>query len=131
MPRKYVNPKTIDEELIKNLVDTSPDYTIPGQSGLLPTAEAESVGTPLGEHSKLSAGDIDYRAVFLQENLKTVDRISCHIDRKIKTKLHTVLTRLGDGKMTLYGYIDNILIHHLQTYKDTINDLSKNHSDIL
>ena len=36
-----------------------------------------------------------------------------------------MLIRLGNGKSTLYGYIDNILIHHLESYKDIINDLSK------
>ena len=39
MPRKYVDQKIIDEDLIKKLVDTSPDYTISGQSELLPTKE--------------------------------------------------------------------------------------------
>lgn len=130
MPRKYVNPKTIDEELIKNLVDTSPDYTIPGQSGSLPTAVAENDGAQSGAQFQSSAVNIDYRTVFLRENI-TVDRICCRIDRDVKNKLQTVLTRLGNGRITLYSYIDNILIHHLQTYKDIINDLSKNHSDIL
>ena len=130
MPRKYVNPKTIDEELIKNLVDTSPDYTIPGQSGSLPTAVAENDGAQSGAQFQPSAVNIDYRTVFLRENI-TVDRICCRIDRDVKNKLQTVLTRLGNGRISLYSYIDNILIHHLQTYKDIINDLSKNHSDIL
>lgn len=130
MPRKSVNPKTIDEELIKNLVDTSPDYTIPGQSGSLPTAVAENDGAQSGAQFQPSAVNIDYRTVFLRENI-TVDRICCRIDRDVKNKLQTVLTRLGNGRISLYSYIDNILIHHLQTYKDIINDLSKNHSDIL
>ena len=130
MPRKSVNPKTIDEELIKNLVDTSPDYTIPGQSGSLPTTVAENDGAQSGAQFQPSAVNIDYRTVFLRENI-TVDRICCRIDRDVKNKLQTVLTRLGNGRISLYSYIDNILIHHLQTYKDIINDLSKNHSDIL
>ena len=130
MPRKYVDQKIIDEDLIKKLVDTSPDYTISGQSELLPTAVPKNQDTQSGEQVLPSAENIDYRAVFLQEN-GTVDRICCHINGDVKNKLHTVLIRLGNGKSTLYGYIDNILIHHLESYKDIINDLSKNQSDIL
>lgn len=126
MAKKYSNPKDVDEKLIMEIVDSSPDYTAPGMLKKIQGAKQENTSN----FSSDSSVGIDYKKIFFSHK-KMVERRTFHLNPETKLKLETVLQRLGDGQISLFGYVDNILIHHLQTYKETINDLSKNHSDII
>lgn len=121
--KRFVNPKDIDEDLIRNLVDSAPDYK---QTEIHPIQREEILSSPIPAINPI----LDYRAVFFKPN-RIRKRVSFHLDAETKMKLNIIWQRLGDGQTNLPAFVDNILRHHLETFKDAINNLSKNHSDIL
>ena len=63
----------------------------------------------------------DYEAVFLQRKAGVPRRqtyISSHLYEKILHFLPVIA-----GGLSITGYIDNILTHHLEQYRDDINEL--------
>lgn len=121
--KRFVNPNDIDENLIRDLVDSATDYK--QNEKVLLSKISNQVANNLGINPTL-----DYRRIFLKP-VKIGQRCTFHLDVTTKKLLEIVLQRLGDGQTNLPAFVDNILRHHLETFKDAINNLSKNHSDIL
>lgn len=73
-----------------------------------------------------------YEKQFLKPNV-VQNRSVIYIDTDTKKKLSDVVRRLGWGRISVTAYADNILSHHLATFRDEINRLyrQKNNKDIL
>ncbi len=52
-------------------------------------------------------------------------RAAIYISIETKRKVLEVVRKLGDDRMTLTSYVENILLHHLESYKEDINRLHK------
>jgi len=66
----------------------------------------------------------DYTSIFLQKNeLKT--RQCVYISERIHTTISEIVRVIADKDVTVGGYIDNVLLQHLETHKDEINELYK------
>ena len=66
----------------------------------------------------------DYSSLFLQRNeLKT--RSCVYISQRIHTTISEIVRVIADKDVTVGGYIDNVLLQHLEAHKDEINDLYK------
>ena len=64
--------------------------------------------------------------------LELQDRRSVYVSYSTHEKLTRIAKVLGSGKATVSSYIELIVQHHFDTYKDDINDLYKqNINDIL
>lgn len=132
MAKKYVNPKDIDEELIRSLVDHSQADTIPVNDPQ-PDMPQQPLKVVIRESNPLIIKPTivsDYRETFFRPSSRD-NLVIFRLEAQTRRKLNIVYARLNSGQTTFYGFVDNILQHHLETYKDQINDLSKNHSDIL
>ncbi|GHT39120.1 hypothetical protein FACS189437_01600 [Bacteroidia bacterium] len=69
-------------------------------------------------------GSVDYSSLFLQKNeLKA--RSCVYISQKIHTTVSEIVRVIADKDVTVGGYIDNVLLQHLEAHKDEINDLYK------
>lgn len=66
----------------------------------------------------------DYRKVFLTTP-KLEDRKTVFISRSTRDSLEKIARRLGDRKMSVSGFLENMANHHLKEYKDEINKLYK------
>ena len=51
------------------------------------------------------------------------DRAAVYISGDTKRKILGVVRRIGSNRMTVTSYVENILRHHLETYRDEINAL--------
>lgn len=74
----------------------------------------------------------DYKKTFLVR----VDydlRASLYVSAPTKRKILEVLKKIGGERLTATSYVDNILRHHLDLYKDEINRLyqQRNPQDLL
>jgi hypothetical protein len=69
-------------------------------------------------------GNVDYSSLFLQKNeLKA--RSCVYISQKIHATISEIVRVIADKDVTVGGYIDNVLLQHLEMHKDEINDLYK------
>lgn len=66
----------------------------------------------------------DYRKTFLAAP-KLEDRKPVFISRSTRDSLDKIARRLGDRKMSVSGFLENMANHHLEAYKDEINRLYK------
>ena len=76
------------------------------------------------EPARRKRNNADYSSLFLQRNeLKT--RSCVYISQRIHTTISEIVRVIADKDVTVGGYIDNVLLQHLEVHKDEINDLYK------
>jgi len=76
------------------------------------------------EPTRRRRGNVDYSSLFLQKNeLKT--RSCVYISQRIHTMISEIVRFIADKDVTVGGYIDNVLLQHLEAHKDEINGLYK------
>lgn len=66
----------------------------------------------------------DYRKTFLTTP-KLEDRKPVFISKSTRDSLDKIARRLGDRKMSVSGFLENMAKHHLDEYEDEINRLYK------
>jgi putative cell wall-binding protein len=65
---------------------------------------------------------IDYPAVFLcRYELKS--RQGIYIEKETNETIKRIVHNIGDERLTVSGFIENVLKHHFELYKDEINDM--------
>ena len=131
MPRKIVDPGSIDEDLLRDLVggvprpDAVPIPSVPLEPpdvSSMKTAEAADT-SPEVRRRKVTLPD--YESTFLKS--KTVrHRMTVSISENTKKKLSAVVQYLGTPDLSISGLVENILSHHLDLYRDEINRLYRN-----
>jgi len=67
---------------------------------------------------------LNYKDTFLSTP-KIVDRQTVFISKTTRDRLAKVARQLGDRKMSVSGFLENMANHHLEEYKDEINRLYK------
>jgi hypothetical protein len=85
----------------------------------------ESVGEKHKEPTKRKRNvGVDYSTQFLQKNeFKT--RQCVYISQRIHSTITAIVRVIADKDVTVGGYIDNVLLQHLETHRDEINELYK------
>lgn len=61
----------------------------------------------------------EYRQLFLTPP-KIVDRQTIFISRELRDKIDKIVRQLGDRKLSVSGFAQNVLQHHLEMYGDDI-----------
>ena len=61
----------------------------------------------------------EYKETFLKAP-KIIDRQPVFISRELRDKIDELVRRIGERKMSVSGFIENVIRHHLETYKDDI-----------
>lgn len=61
----------------------------------------------------------EYKETFLKAP-KIIDRQPVFISRELRDKIDELVRRIGERKMSVSGFIENVIRHHLETYKDEI-----------
>jgi len=66
----------------------------------------------------------DYASLFLiKKKLKT--RQCVYISGQVHFAISEIVRIIADKEVTVGGYIDNVLLQHLEAHKDEINELYK------
>mgnify|MGYP001755892320 CR=1 FL=1 len=64
----------------------------------------------------------DYGSTYLKRNeIKT--RQCVYISREVHNKISKIVNIIADKEITVGGYIDTVLLRHLEQHKDEINEL--------
>jgi len=139
MAKNKFNPDEIDESFViasikkdKASVPDNPErllrplsITTASQSDQ-PEAEKTFAEQPkeVKEPARRKRGNADYSSIFLQRNeLKA--RSSVYISQHIHSTITEIVRVIADKNVSVGGYIDNVLMQHLEAHKETINDLYK------
>ena len=112
----------IDELLLlssikeKDIVSSQPaEQSIP---------ENEPGKTKEQKDSKRKRTAVGYSAIFLQKNeIKT--RQCVYISQRIHATISEIVRVIADKDVSVGGYIDNVLLQHLEAHKEEINELYK------
>ena len=125
---------TIDENFLKEIISQG----LPVKQEKLavkPTSKAETkkqepfTPKPISSTEKESDKS-NYEKVFFQ-NMTLSNRRSVYVSQTTHEKINQIVSILGKGKVTVSGYVETIIQHHLEKHKDTINELYKNNIDHL
>ena len=86
--------------------------------------ENEPGRTKEQKDSKRKRTAVGYSATFLQKNeIKT--RQCVYIGQRIHATISEIVRVIADKDVSVGGYIDNVLLQHLEAHKEEINELYK------
>lgn len=93
--------------------------------------EPQKIKQPVtNRRSKRSNNTEDYATTFLCRN-EIRERKSIYVSQLVHEKVKLIIKRIADDDASVGGYIDNVLKHHLEKYKEEINTLNRNERDDL
>ena len=107
------NPPVVSPEGPEKLTELLPKQPEPPK-------ESKEIKEPV----RRRRNNADYSSLFLQRNELKV-RSCVYISQRIHTTISEIVRVIADKDVTVGGYIDNVLLQHLEAHKDEINDLYK------
>lgn len=122
--RRRADPSAIDEALIRELIGGHTPALLPREGPLAappPRIEPEPTDAP----NAVSVATGNYTELFLQPG-RIKRRACCYVGWETKRKLELIVRCFDQGNLSLSALIDNILTHHLTTYRNEINEMIKN-----
>lgn len=117
----------LDESMLLNALSRRPQENIrrPPDTETEASVKKEkssSVSDTPKENPRRRRASADYGTVFLQRNeIKT--RQCVYISREVHNKISKIVNIIADKEITVGGYIDTVLMKHLEQHKDEINEL--------
>jgi hypothetical protein len=64
----------------------------------------------------------DFVELFLKDN-RLSDRRMVYVSKDTYEKLIKYVSVISDRKLGIVGYVDNVMSHHIDSYKPSINDM--------
>lgn len=86
--------------------------------------ENEPGKTKEQKDSKRKRTAVCYSATFLQKNEIKI-RQCVYISQRIHATISEIVRVIADKEVSVGGYIDNVLLQHLEAHKEEINELYK------
>ena len=86
------------------------------------TVGKQTTVVPIVANGKYSLEE--YRKHFMGD-YRIIDRKPIFISRELRDKLDWVARQISEDRMSLSGFMENIARHHLETYKDDIEEWRK------
>ena len=87
-------------------------------------ARVEEIMPPIPVSTKRGAVKPDFRKTFLHPT-PFQRRGSVYLSMETKRRIHSVVQRIGEGNLTVTDYVENIMRHHLDLYRDEINRINR------
>ena len=125
------NFPAIDEDMLREAVGEQSS-----EGSMLEVAERQSAGSeeqmelPSGRKRRMTLPD--YEATFLKP-VRVKVRTALYVSEETRCKISEVARKIGTGRVSVIGYVENILRNHLELYKEEINRLHReqNSRDLL
>lgn len=124
------NDPTIDEEALRQAIGRQSLHGSVLRTPEVPAVDDEPAPPPEAAASEACEPRRrrlrmpDYEQTFLCDH-DVRHRSNLYASEEIKRKLLDVVQLLGRGNLSLTAYVDNILRHHLEFYREEINRLHK------
>ena len=99
----------------------------PSSQDVEPVSRNEEVAEspkPVERAKRKTAPKGDYESLFITKN-DLNERKTIYIAKKLQDKLEDIVMSMKNRDMTIGIYVENIILHHFEVYKDDINSLSE------
>ena len=133
-------------QAVKSNREQKPDPVLPPEPPVVPeetvqpepvpvVATAEPVREPeppKEENKRKKNKSQDYETLFFKESaIKTRSGKVVYIRKEYHDRILKIVRVIGENEFSLFGYLDNILEHHFNTYQDEITELyRKKNTDV-
>lgn len=84
--------------------------------------ETEEKTTPIRENNRKKKSEIHYRDTFIHPNEFKM-RQCVYVSQEVHAILVKFMGAFPDKNITVGGFVNNVLLEHLERYKDEINEL--------
>lgn len=64
----------------------------------------------------------DFKAMFFSR-MELEDRQPLYVSRKVHERITAIVNEVGGRKATVSSYVENIMLHHLETFKAEVDKL--------
>lgn len=102
-----------------------PEETSPKEAKGSPRKENDNVSENRNEpeSKKKKARQADYETLFLKNSEETARYgKTIYIRKEFHERVQRIVQVLGDNEISLYSYIDNVLLHHFDTFQNEIRE---------
>lgn len=131
MAKKEREPEIDEDFLLASIGDKKEGKAPIEKEEQTESVELRKVKEPtINKRSKRSNNTEDYASTFLCRN-EIRERKSIYVSQLVHEKVKLIVKRIADDDASVGGYIDNVLKHHLEKYKEEINTLNRNERDDL
>ncbi len=97
--------------------DWMPDEVSPNQKA---TKSPPSIESTKRTSAKQRKADLEeYKTAFLQTP-KIVDRQPVFVSREVRDLLYDIVRRMGERRMSVSGFLENLSRHHLDSYAEEL-----------
>ena len=125
------NFPVIDEDMLREAVGgQSAEGSMLEIAERIPAGNEEQPELPAIRRRRMTLPD--YEATFLKP-VRVKVRSALYISEETRCKISEVARKIGTGRVSVIGYVENILRNHLELYKEEINRLHReiNKDDLL
>lgn len=89
--------------------------------GVAADSEAFDAERPAPEKPRRRAGKSSYAETFLSP-MVVQRRTAVYVSEQVRDAISTIVRHLGpSGELSVSGYVENVLRHHLEKYREEIN----------
>jgi hypothetical protein len=88
-----------------------------------PAKEEAPAPEPPREEGKRKRNKLDYEALFIRES-NTTARLGkmVYIRREFHDRIQKIVQVIGGNEVSLFSYIDNLIAHHFETFREDITE---------
>lgn len=116
MAKKRINPGEKDKSLLISNVNSNSNST-----NFNLQSPTEKSGEPLVKEKRKKRDNADYESLFIQKtDFKARTGKAVYIRPKYHDRISKIVWVIGEGRISLSDYIDHILTHHFENFKDEI-----------
>jgi hypothetical protein len=115
---------TVDEKFLQQVIAGDVPMHSEKVATEEPTVEPVEKSEPKREAKgkRNVTGQSDFAELFLKEN-RLSDRRMVYVSKDTYEKLVRYVSVISDRRLGLVGYVDNIVAHHIESYKTAINEM--------
>ena len=116
-------PKITEEDMKRSLTARLGEVpiNIPASAPIIEDEKEESLIQTAPTRKKRN-GQEDFKTLFFS-CMELEDRQPLYVSRKVHERITAIVNEVGGRRATVSSYVENIMLHHLETFKTEIGKL--------
>lgn len=118
-------PKITEEDMKRSLSTRLGEMqnVVPVSEPIIEKAEEQQEELPTTTPTRKKRNNQgDFKTIFFSR-MELEDRQPLYVSRKVHERITAIVNEVGGRKSTVSSYVENIMLHHLETFKAEIDKL--------
>lgn len=117
-------PKITEEDMKRSLSARlgETQNVAPASEPIIEKAEEQQEELSITPIRKKRNNQGDFKTIFFSR-MELEDRQPLYVSRKVHERITAIVNEVGGRKSTVSSYVENIMLHHLETFKAEIDKL--------